>query len=381
MLWFFIIFILVYGGLNAYVLARIQHALRLGHWPVLLLATVLFVMLAMPFLLRVIARPGLFEVARVAAFVGYLWFAIVLWFCFLGFIIDTVNGLAGLVRAGAPLIPARPALAIIVVGILGLLLAAMRENRQLRVEKLEFRAQAMPAGAAPLRVVQVSDLHYSLVGGQRCLTQAAQEIEALKPDLLVATGDTLDVTGTLAQPLVDAFGAIKPPFGKYAVLGNHEFYIGAEDGVRLLEQAGFRVLRQEGDLLDVRGMKLRIAGVDDPAGQHMGQESLIDEEAVLPSPKSRDEFVLLLKHQPRLNNYSRGLFDLQLSGHTHGGQIFPFQLGVKMANEYFRGLYQVPEGGALYVSRGTGSWGPQLRLLAPREITLLVIGPAMAVLE
>lgn len=376
MLWFFLIFIFVYGGLNAYVMARIQHALKLGHWPVLLLATALFVLLAMPFTLRLIVRPGLFEVARVTAFVGYLWFAVVLWFCFFGLVIDAVNGLAGLARVGAPLIAPRPALAIIVVGVLALALAATRENQELRVERLTIGASAMPAGATPLRVVQISDLHYSLGGGPRYLAQALKEIEALKPDLLVATGDLLDVTGALAEPLVTAFAAIKPSLGKYAVLGNHEFYIGAADSISLLEQAGFRVLRQESDVLDFPGMKLRIAGVDDPAGKHMDQAPMIDEKAVLPSPKSRAEFVLFLKHNPRVESASRGLFDLQLSGHTHGGQVFPFQLGVKLANDYFRGLYPIPEGGAIYVSRGTGCWGPQLRLFAPREITLLQIGPA-----
>ena len=373
MLWFFMVFILVYGGLNAYVLARIQHALRLGHWPVLLLATVLFILLATPLTLRIIARPGLFEIARVAAFVGYLWFAVVLWFCFFGFVIDGVNGLAGLARQGGPLIAPRQGLALIVVGVLTLLLVAVRENRQLRVERLAIGLPSQSAIAAPLRVAQISDLHYGLVCGRLYLTQAVKEIEALKPDLLVATGDMLDVTGELAQPLVAAFAALKPPLGKYAVLGNHEFYIGVDASVSLLEQAGFRVLRQESDEIDIHGIKLRIAGVDDPAGKHTGQASLFDEEAVLPSPKSRTEFVLLLKHQPQVEPSSRGLFDLQLSGHTHGGQIFPFQLGVKLVNDYFRGLYAIPEGGSIYISRGTGSWGPSLRLLAPREITLFQI--------
>jgi predicted MPP superfamily phosphohydrolase len=120
---------------------------------------------------------------------------------------------------------------------------------------------------------------------------------------------------------------------------------------------------------------LTIAGVDDPAGRWMGVPVHTDEKALL-SALPRERFTLLLKHQPVVDRNSLGLFDLQLSGHTHGGQIFPFGLLVRMVYRMRNGLTSLTPNGHQYVSRGTGTWGPPLRVLAPPEITLIEIEAA-----
>ena len=373
---FLFIFLLVYGGLNAYVLVKVQAVFRCGIWSTLLIAAFLFLMLLLPLSLRMLARPALFEVARVVAFAGYLWMVIVLWFFFFGIIIDLANlaghtvGVAG-IRPGFRIVPGL-AFGINVFAICVMLGLAARENRILRLETVPIFAPRMPPGIGELRIVQVSDLHYSMYGGQECLKLLVDQLHALKPDVVVVTGDLLDVMGDLAQPLERALSGIRPPYGKFAVLGNHEFYMGAEASVAHLHRSGFKVLREEYVVLDIGGWPLRIAGVDDPAGRHTGQTPLLEEATVLSDDQER-EFTVLLKHQPHVEPDSRGRFDLQLSGHTHGGQIFPFHIVVYFSNRYFRGLYPIKEGGQIYVSRGAGSWGPPLRLLAPREITLFVI--------
>jgi predicted MPP superfamily phosphohydrolase len=227
-----------------------------------------------------------------------------------------------------------------------------------------------------LRVVQVTDLHFGYVRGSTYLDELATALQELQPDLVVLTGDMLDVALPRAQPFIDALAAVRPPLGKFAVLGNHEYYVRVAKSVPLLEAAGCSVLRGTNATIDAGGWPLLIAGVDDPAGRNSSQESRTDEASILPAAgDARHPFTLLLKHQPRVANTSRGRFDLQLSGHTHGGQLFPFHFMVRAANQYFRGMYGIAAGGQIYVGHGAGTWGPPLRHCAPREITLFILTP------
>jgi len=160
---------------------------------------------------------------------------------------------------------------------------------------------------------------------------------------------------------------LRPRFGKFAVTGNHEFFVGADRALDFTARAGFTVLR--GEAASLAGV-LMIAGVDDPAWRWMGVPVHTDEKALL-SALPRERFTLLLKHQPVVDRNSLGLFDLQLSGHTHGGQIFPSGLLVRMADRMRNGLTSLIPHGHLYVSRSAGTWGPPMRLGAPPELTLI----------
>ena len=121
--------------------------------------------------------------------------------------------------------------------------------------------------------------------------------------------------------------------------------------------------------------RLRLFGVDDPAGRYMAAPSFINERA-LAAAERPDSITVLLKHQPTVVRASLDHFDLQLSGHTHGGQLFPFHALVRIFYRYLAGWYRVSDRSSLYVSRGAGTWGPPLRLFAPPEITLFVLAPA-----
>jgi predicted MPP superfamily phosphohydrolase len=168
------------------------------------------------------------------------------------------------------------------------------------------------------------------------------------------------------------FAAINPPLGKFAVTGNHEFYAGLKESLAFLKDAGFTVLRGQA----VTTGPIRVAGVDFPAERYIDQPSYIDEQAALDMGDDEGLFTILLKHHPLIEESSLGRFQLQLSGHTHKGQIFPFNYPVRFRYRYIAGLYDLGQGSSVYTSRGTGTWGPPLRLFAPAEVTIFTIESA-----
>ena len=133
------------------------------------------------------------------------------------------------------------------------------------------------------------------------------------------------------------------------------------------QRAGFRVLRGEG--VTVAGL-INIVGVNDPTENRSGPRKALSGKALL-SQLPQDKFTLLLKHRPSIDQDELPLFDLQLSGHVHKGQIFPFSLVTKLAHPRHAGLYQVAQNVYLYVSRGSGTWGPPIRFLASPEVTII----------
>jgi uncharacterized protein len=224
-----------------------------------------------------------------------------------------------------------------------------------------------------LRIVQISDVHIGvLVRGVR-LSEILRKVREASPDLVVATGDLVDgqldrMAGAAAQ-----LREIHPRYGKFAVTGNHEFYAGLDDAIDFIRQSGFTLLRQE--MTAVAGA-IDIAGVDDPAIRASGPRGDLSDRDVLSGAAGRSgRFAILLKHQPSVQKDAPGAFDLQLSGHTHKGQIFPFSLITRRFFHYHSGNYRLANDALLHVSRGTGTWGPPIRFLAPPEITVIDLIP------
>jgi predicted MPP superfamily phosphohydrolase len=171
------------------------------------------------------------------------------------------------------------------------------------------------------------------------------------------------------ETLTDMFQNIPTKYGKFAITGNHEFYAGLDRALAFTEKAGFTILRGEG--LTVSNF-LNIAGVDDPARKRYGPDRAASEKALL-EKLPKEKFTLFLKHQPVISSESVGMFDLQLSGHTHKGQIFPFNLITKLYYPIHTGISKVNGNALLYVSRGSGTWGPPVRFLSPPEVTVIDI--------
>lgn len=377
---FLIVFFLIYGGAHGYFLWKVHAALpALGRWPMAALAVFCLLMLAGPIAVRQLDAAGHARLAGAAGLVCYVWLAMLWWFTVLSLTCDAWNLLArgtSLVwpMARAAVIPARWS-----VGISGLLVAAAAvwgaiEAQSIRLETIEIRTPRLAAGSAPIRIVQVTDLHLGVHSGRRRLATAIRRIAEARPDVVVSTGDLIDSPLASCPELAAMMKEVEAPLGKFAVTGNHEYYLGLDKSRSFHEAAGFRLLRGASVTLDGR---LVLAGVDDPAGRRTGAPYCIDEAAVLP-PADGDRLpTVLLKHQPRVDPESVGRFDIQLSGHTHGGQLFPWHALTRMSYPFADGLHVLGDGRSrLYVSRGTGTWGPPMRLLAPPEVTLIILRPA-----
>jgi predicted MPP superfamily phosphohydrolase len=198
--------------------------------------------------------------------------------------------------------------------------------------------------------------------------------------LIALTGDVADGFPPALRHDVAPLAALHAPLGKYFVTGNHEYYWDAASWVRELEHLGFSALVNAHRLLRRGAARLLLAGVTDlsASGQVVGHAS-DPAAAVAGAPES--DVRVLLAHQPKSAFAAHAVgFDLQLSGHTHGGQYFPFNLLVRLFQPFVAGLHRL-EAMWLYVSRGTGYWGPPLRLGAPGEITLNSADPSVAARE
>ena len=368
---FLIVFFVIYGGMHLYVFLRACVGLGLGTAAAAPLAAFMLFMFVAPMLVRLAERAGHEPFARVLSWVAFVW---------LGFVFVVVCTLlatdvlrlalwvAGHVGGrGAPLyiLPQRAAF------LLPLALAALvysygfTEARTVRTEHITVQTDKLPPGVQSFRVVQISDVHLGLMLGRQRLEGILQAVRRLRPDMLVSTGDLVDGQPFTLNSLDGMFRSLRAPHGKFAITGNHEFYAGLEHLASFIRASGFRLLRAEA----VSGV-INVAGVDDPTAKAFGLGTGTEEAELLKS-LPREKFTLLLKHRARIGPRSSGLFDLQLSGHNHRGQIFPFSLIVKMVYPYLAGYYDTGNGSALYVSRGSGTWGPPVRVLSPPEVTLI----------
>jgi predicted MPP superfamily phosphohydrolase len=235
---------------------------------------------------------------------------------------------------------------------------------------LSLASDKIAAGSAPLRVAAVSDIHLSRFVGPDRLERITRTIAEQSPDILVLLGDIVDMDMRGKEREAALLRGVAPREGAFAVLGNHEAYRGVGQAVDFLRRSGYTVLRNES--VPVRG--ITIAGVDDPA---LGS-GIPGEKALLQS-LDRSRFILFLRHRPGGAAGLAGLHDLQLSGHTHGGQIWPGRLIVGRVHGVRQGLSRV-RGTAgeslLYVLNGAGFWGPPMRFGATPEILVIDIIPA-----
>ncbi len=369
MILFILTFVAVYGLMHALVFWG-MHPLLSSHTalPSLIWGWMGLMILA-PLVIRLLDRSGYPTAARSLAWVSYCWMGLL----FLAFCLFLLVAVAHLLALGThrllPNLPLltlhRPAVsALVLLLTLAAGLYGVYEATDLRVEEIHLVSDKLPPAREKLRIAQISDLHLGLLHRGEVLAPVLTELQRLQPDLLVATGDIVDGQMDHLMPLSESLRRFEPPLGKYAVTGNHEHYAGLDHALDFLEQCGFILLRNEG--VSPAG-QLTLVGMDDPEG------GPLPDEARILADNAQGLFTLLLKHRPVVEESSVGLFDLQLSGHAHRGQIFPFNLLTAIPYPLQNGLYELPGGGWLYTNRGTGSWGPPMRILAPPEISLFVI--------
>lgn len=244
------------------------------------------------------------------------------------------------------------------------------------VTEVPVKLERLPPALSGLTIAQITDLHVGPTIREREVERVVDQVNALRPDVVAVTGDLVD--GSVAQlgRAVSHVGRLRARHGVYFVTGNHEYYAGVGEWLDELRRLGVRVLRNERVVVGDAGASIDLAGVDD-YGHAMANGGYGLERAL--AGRDPDRSLVLLAHQPRgvavSDAVSAGV-ELQVSGHTHGGQIAPFNLVVGAFFPYLKGLYHHAEGasrGQVFVSRGTGYWGPPLRLGSPPEIAKIVL--------
>ena len=250
-------------------------------------------------------------------------------------------------------------------------LLGMRTAFAPRVHRVTVPLRRWPRELDGLRVVQISDVHIGPILGRRFAQWLTERVNALAPDLVAVTGDLVDGRADRLRTEVAPFGELRARHGVYFVTGNHDHYSRADEWCAVAAELGMRVLRNRWERVEVDGASVAVAGVDDHRGDMLAGSSS-DLDAALEGIPSGTPVILLAHDPTTFKVASRRAVDLQLSGHTHGGQIWPFVYLVRLAVPFLAGLYRRGEA-TLWVSRGTGFWGPPVRLGAPGEITELTL--------
>ncbi|MDC0710446.1 metallophosphoesterase [Stigmatella sp. ncwal1] len=240
------------------------------------------------------------------------------------------------------------------------------------VNRIAVRLPGLPKALDGFTLVQVTDIHVGPLIQRRFMDAMVEQCNALKPDAVCITGDLVDGSVPALAPSVSALANLRSRYGSFFVTGNHEYYSGDEEWAEALERMGITVLRNRHVSVGEPGASFDMVGVDDWAAQRSGFPRKYDLERAL-AGRAPERASVLLAHQP--SNWrvaaQKGI-GLQLSGHTHGGQFFPFTLAVGAMWEHDAGHYE-ENGRHLYVSRGTGFWGPPVRVAAPPEIVQVTL--------
>jgi len=242
------------------------------------------------------------------------------------------------------------------------------------VVDVEIALPKLPRELDGFTIVQLSDLHVGLTIDREFVQRVVDRTNALSPDLVALTGDLVDGNVEDLRGEAAPLGQLRARHGVFAVTGNHEYYSGADPWIAELTRLGARYLRNERVSIGQGAASFDLAGVDDYTARGDGHG---EDLAAATGGRDPSRALVLLAHQPRqVRRAARHGVDLQLSGHTHGGQIWPWHYIVKIQQGgLLAGRYE-HEGTQLYVTRGCGYWGPPVRLLAPLEITRVILRSA-----
>lgn len=369
------IFFLIYGSMHAYLYYKLESVWRLSLEVRGSLLIFMVIMVLMPLLVHLQNKRGSGFSARFMAYFGYTWMGFLLLFVTIFLTADAYNLLIRLTGIIFHLdlskcyLAGRSAFLLLTLLVIATAVYSLFNAQRIRTERITLATSKLPAGVEKLTIAQISDLHLGLIVRHSLLEKTIAALVKAKPDLVVSTGDLVDAEINHVNGLTELFHQIKPKYGKFAVIGNHDFYAGLDEAILFTQRAGFRLLRGEG--ITVGGI-FNIAGIDDQAPHFLDGGFSPREEDVL-APLPRKLYTIFLKHRPEVNEAAPQLFDLQLSGHTHAGQIFPFRLVVRLFFSRLSGLYELPGQSYLYVSQGTGTWGPPMRFLASPQITVIEI--------
>jgi hypothetical protein len=379
---FVLVSTLTSGLLHRYVWARLVRAselparwARAGKYAVIGLAVL--VPLSM-FLARALPR----SLASVVAYVGYGWLGVLFYLFGLLLLTDLARLVGAAISrnsADSPEVQAerrallgRGAALFASVGAVGLgAWGAVEVARGAAIQSVRVALARLPKKLEGFVVAQITDVHVGPTIGRGFIEEIVRKTNELAPDVVVITGDLVDGSVAELREHVAPLAGLKAPHGVFFVTGNHEYYSGADAWIAELGRLGIRVLRNERVELRVGDDVIDLAGVDDHSSRRTPGHGPDLDKALRGRDPTRE--LILLAHQPKaiFEASAKGV-GLQLSGHTHGGQLWPWTYLVYLQQPYVSGLHRHGDA-QIYVSRGTGYWGPPMRLGAPAEITKLTL--------
>lgn len=365
---FLIFYFVVYGGAHLYFLVKLNRAFRISAKAKILILSAVTTLFLAPLIARKLESSGYDRLPELLSNSGYLWMGLLFLFMSSAALIELLN-LAltrSRLKVSAKTLFLTAAAYSLVIGCYG-----YYEAKNIVTEHLTIKSSRIPRTVNRIRIVQISDVHVGQIVRENRIKAVIAAIKAASPDIVVSTGDLVDGHQRHFSGLERLFLDVRPRLGKYAILGNHEYYVGVEESERFIKNSGFNLLKNENFEL---GGVICITGVDDALSKSAQRDNALIEARLLKSA-TKSGFRLLLKHRPLVEKGSRGNFDLQLSGHVHKGQIFPFNFLTWLSFPVRAGLTELKSGGYLYVSRGTGVWGPPIRFLAAPEITVIDLLP------
>jgi predicted MPP superfamily phosphohydrolase len=256
-------------------------------------------------------------------------------------------------------------------------LLAWGHYEAMRVPRLRHVEVAIPRlgrGLDGLRVAIVTDTHFGPINRSRWTAGVVDRVNALAVDVVCLVGDIADGTAEVREPQARPLADVRAGMARVYTTGNHEYISEAQGWLTYMQNIGWDTLHNRHLVIERDGAKLVIAGVDDATARGSGEDGHgADLDAALAGADPATP-VLLLAHQPKqVGDAVAAGVDLQISGHTHGGQIWPFNFLVRLDQPVVHGLSAHGERTQLYTSRGTGFWGPPFRVFAPSEITVLTM--------
>ncbi|HUE40185.1 MAG TPA: metallophosphoesterase [Candidatus Binatia bacterium] len=319
--------------------------------------------------------------ARMLAWPTFVWMGMAFFLLISLLVSDVSLSLFGAAAAAsgatamAPVLSPRAVAAIVTASALSLsmwgLILALRPPR---ITRLAVDIAGWPHALDGFRIVQLSDMHIGPLLDRRFARTIVARVNLLRADLIAVTGDLVDGRVERLSAEVEPLRGLESRHGTFFVTGNHDYFSRVDPWLAKVSELGWRVLRNERVTIGAGGDAFDLAGVDDRMARRFGADSGDLERAL--EGRDPEVPVVLLAHNPNeFDDAAAQGVDLQLSGHTHGGQMWPFGYFVRLATPYVAGLFRRGRS-LLYVSRGTGFWGPPMRLFHPAEITEITVRAA-----